>query len=136
MGGQLHMPEAEVQRRLLAQISSQGLLKPGHRVATSGLGNVLSGQGTAASSGMQSPLSTQQQQQQLKELQHHHMMTQFVSPLLQHLNAGKGFFLFVCLGEFSVIGNVIALLFMAMASLARCTATQTKAHGCSCVLRY
>ena len=134
MGGQLHMPEAEVQRRLLAQIGSQGLLKPGHRVSTSGLGNALLGQGTAASPGVQNPLSIQQQQQQQLQQQQlkEHMMTQFVSPLLYHLNAGKGFFLFVCLGESWVIGNVTVMHWMAMTSLARCRATQTKAHSCSC----
>ena len=78
MSGQLCMTEAEVQRRLLAQIGSRGLLQPRHRFDSSSLGNAPSGQGTAASPCMQSPLRTQQQQ---------HAVTEMVSHLLHHLDA-------------------------------------------------
>lgn len=70
------MPEAEVQRRLLAQISSRGLLKRGHRIETSSLGNTLLGHGTTASpafqNGLDSTLRTQQQQQ----LQQQHLIAE------------------------------------------------------------
>ena len=96
MKGQLHMPEAEVQRRLLAQISSRGLLKPAHRFDTLSLGNALSGQGTAASPGMQNSLRTQQQQQQ--QLHQQHLMAEMVKHLLHHVDAALlGFALFFCL---------------------------------------
>ena len=85
MSGQLHLPEAEVQRRLLAQISSRGLLKPGHRFDSSSLGAALSGQGTACSPRRQSPLTTQQQQQQ--QLHQQHLVAEMVSHLLHHLDA-------------------------------------------------
>lgn len=86
MGGQLHVPQAEEQRRLLAHITSRGMLKPGCGIHTgSGLG--LAGQGTAASPDMQIPLRTQQQQQQLAEL---------VSHLLHHLSTVEVLFLLSC----------------------------------------
>ena len=80
MGGQVQVqvPEAEVQRRLLAQISSRGVLKPGHRFESSSLGNTLSDTGTAASFGIQNPLRTQQQQQQ----QQQQMVAELVSLVL------------------------------------------------------
>ena len=77
------MPEAEVQRRLLAQISSRGLLKRGHRFETASLGDPLLGHGTTAGPALQncldSTLRTQQQQQ--KQLQQQQMVAELVSDL-------------------------------------------------------
>lgn len=78
MGGQLHAPQAEEHRRLLAHITSQGMLSSGCGIHTeSSLG--LSGQGTAASPDMQVPLRTQQQ--------HQHAMAELVGHLLHHFNS-------------------------------------------------
>lgn len=85
-GGQLHVPESEVQRRLLAQISSRGLLKPEHRFETAGLGNPLSCHTATTSHVLQNhgdaTLRTQQQQRQQQQLQQQQMVAELVSHLL------------------------------------------------------
>ena len=70
-GGQLHVPESEVQRRLLAQLSSRPSLKPGPKPDSTGLSSGMNlGQEVPAGVGalLQNPIRAQQQQQQQQQM--------------------------------------------------------------------
>ena len=78
-GAQLHVPESEVQRRLLAQLSSRGLLKPGPKLENADLSGGLLGQDMTA--GTNALLSCPPNPNRAQQL----MLAELVSDMTTHV---------------------------------------------------